>query len=303
MATRKLHSPVWKLAEAQHGVVARRQLLDLGLTTAAIKHRLRRGRLHPIHRGVYAVGRPELTQKARWMAAVLACGSGAALSDESAAGLWGIQEVETRRPIHVTVPSKRRPKRRGIVVHRRALASADLAVRDRIPVMSPVRTLVHLADRLGPRHLEAAINEADKLGLVNPEKLRMALEQLSGESGVPRLRTVLDRHTFVLTDSELERRFLPLVRSAGLPAPLTGQRVTGFKVDFFWPDLGLVVETDGLRYHRTPAQQSRDRLRDQRHTAAGLTPLRFTHWQVARERRYVVATLKAVARRLRSASD
>jgi very-short-patch-repair endonuclease len=79
--------------------------------------------------------------------------------------------------------------------------------------------------------------------------------------------------------------------------------VNGFEVDFYWPDLGLVIETDGLRYHRTPAQQARDRLRDQRHTVAGLTPLRFTHWQVAREASYVVATLKAVAHRLRAARD
>ena len=103
---------------------------------------------------------------------------------------------------------------------------------------------------------------------------------------------MLDRRTFRLTDSELERRFLPLARAAGLPVPLTRQRVNGFEVDFFWPDLGLVVETDGLRYHRTPAQQARDRLRDQAHTAAGLTPLRFTHAQVrfepghVRERRW-----------------
>jgi very-short-patch-repair endonuclease len=77
--------------------------------------------------------------------------------------------------------------------------------------------------------------------------------------------------------------------------------LNGFKVDFYWPDLGLVVETDGLRYHRTPAQQARDRLRDQAHTAAGLTPLRFTHSQVAYERAHVRRTLAAVGARLRRA--
>jgi very-short-patch-repair endonuclease len=111
------------------------------------------------------------------------------------------------------------------------------------------------------------------------------------------LREVLDRRTFTLTDSELERRFLPIARSDGLPPPRTGHYLNGFKVDFFWPELGLVVETDGLRYHRTPAQQSRDRLRDQAHTAAGLTPLRFTHAQVRFEPRHVRATLEAAARR------
>ena len=90
------------------------------------------------------------------------------------------------------------------------------------------------------------------------------------------MRETLDRRTFTSTESELERRFLALIRDAGLPMPETGKYLNGFKVDFFWPQLGLVVETDGLRYHRTPAQQARDRVRDQAHAAAGLTPLRFT---------------------------
>jgi hypothetical protein len=107
---------------------------------------------------------------------------------------------------------------------------------------------VQLAGSLGPRQLETAVNEADKLGLVDSETLRTVLEQLPGEPGVPLLRGMLDRHTFALTDSELERGFLPLARRAGLPVPLTGHRLNGFRVDFFWADLGLVVETDGLTY-------------------------------------------------------
>lgn len=114
------------------------------------------------------------------------------------------------------------------------------------------------------------------------------------------LRAALERRTFVLTDSALERRFVPLAREAGLGRPLTGVRLNGFKVDFYWPDLGLVVETDGLRYHRTPAQQAIDRLRDQAHTAAGLTPLRFTHAQVHHDPGHVRRTLAATAQRLRA---
>lgn len=110
----------------------------------------------------------------------------------------------------------------------------------------------------------------------------------------------MDKATFVLTDSELERYFLPIARRAGLGRPLTQARVNGFDVDFYWPELGLVVETDGLRYHRTPSQQARDRVRDQTHTAAGLVPLRFTHWQVRHERRRVQETLEAVARTARA---
>jgi very-short-patch-repair endonuclease len=113
------------------------------------------------------------------------------------------------------------------------------------------------------------------------------------------LRDVLDRATFALTDSELERWFLAIAHRAGLPKPLTQQRVNGYRVDFFWPDLGLVVETDGLRYHRTATQQQSDRIRDQAHSAAGLTPLRFTHAQVMFEPAEVARVLESVHRRLR----
>lgn len=109
---------------------------------------------------------------------------------------------------------------------------------------------------------------------------------------------MLGEQVFRLTDSELERRFLRLVRRAKLPIPQTGSRLNGFKVDFFWPDLGLVVETDGLRYHRTPAQQARDGERDLAHTAAGLTTLRFTHSHVASDPALVRRTLQRVVRRL-----
>jgi very-short-patch-repair endonuclease len=122
-----------------------------------------------------------------------------------------------------------------------------------------------------------------------------------GEPGVAILRDTLDRRTFRLTDSELERRFLPLARQAGLPSPLTQQWVNGFRVDFYWPKLRLIVETDGLRYHRTPAQQAEDRLRDQVHAANGFTPLRFTRAQVRYEPGHVRETLAAVVERLRAA--
>jgi very-short-patch-repair endonuclease len=151
-----------------------------------------------------------------------------------------------------------------------------------------------------PEQLERAIVEADKRDLIDPESLRSGLAAFAGQPGVRVLRETLDRQTFTITDSELERRFLPLARDAGLPTPLTQQQVNGFRVDFFWPELGLLVETDGLRYHRTPAQQAHDRLRDQTHSAAGLTPLRFTRAQVRYDPDHVRKTLAAVADRLRA---
>ena len=165
--------------------------------------------------------------------------------------------------------------------------------RDNIPVTTPVRTLIDLGTRLRPYALEAAINEADKLDLIDPVALGAALQDRRGQRGVRPLREILERGEFVLTDSELERRFLPIARRAGLGTPLTQEWVNGFRVDFHWPNLGLVVETDGLRYHRTPGEQARDRLRDQAHVAAGMTALRFTHWQVRYDPKQVERTLRA----------
>jgi very-short-patch-repair endonuclease len=200
------------------------------------------------------------------------------------------------------VPAGARRRRPGIVVHRRAaLTTDDLAHHHAIPVTSPICTLIDIAARLDRAQLEAAINEADKRDLTDPEALRAALDDVvTARPGSAALRRTLDVRTFTLTDSELERRFLPLARRAGLPKPETGPRVNGFRVDFHWPALNLVVETDGLRYHRTPAEQTRDRLRDQAHAAAGLTPLRFTHAQIEFEPDHVRATLAAVLARLQA---
>ncbi len=232
------------------------------------------------------------------MAAVLACGDGGVLSHSSAAALWRIG-YERRGEIEVSLPSPSRRCRPGIRIHRRpSLTQRDTTARHGIPVTSPVQTLIDLSLRLDRRGIERAINEADKYDLVHPPQLRHALDERQGEPGVARLRHILDRRTFRLTKEELERRFLPLACRAGLSTPLTGKWVNEFEVDFYWPDLGLVVETDGLRYHRTPAEQARDRLRDQAHTAAGLTQLRFTHEQVRYEPEHVLAVLRATAERI-----
>jgi very-short-patch-repair endonuclease len=297
--SQKLTMAVWRLASAQHGVVALFQLFELGYTMSAIKHRIARGRLHRVRPGVYAVGRPDLTREGEWMAAVLSCGPEAMLSHASAGALWGICR-ERSTGIHVSVPLPRDRRQPGLILHRRStLWRGDRTRHHTIPVTTPGRTIIDLATKLPPRELEAAVNQADKLDLIHPEELRRELEDRAGQHGVRPLRALLDRATFVLTDSELERRFLPIAQRAGLGPPRTQARVNGFKVDFYWPELGLVVETDGLRYHRTAAQQARDRVRDQAHTAAGLAQVRFTHWQVRNDPRHVQRTLEAIARRRR----
>jgi very-short-patch-repair endonuclease len=289
----------WEMVRRQHGVLTRAQLDALGFSRRGIEHRTRTGRLFLVSRGVYAVGRRELTPHGRWMAAVLACGDGAMLSHRSAAELWGIGH-EDERLVDVTVRRDTKIRRKGLKVRcRPSLDARSFVHRHGIPVTNPVQTLIDLATELKPMRLERAVNEADKLDLVDPEALRRALDSHRGEPGVKKLATLLDRHTFRLSDSDLEVLFRPIAMAAGLPIPLTKQWVLGYEVDFHFPDLDLIVETDGLRYHRTPSQQARMARRDQTHVAAGLRVLRFTHWQIAHAPDEVTAVLRQIRPHLR----
>jgi very-short-patch-repair endonuclease len=228
------------------------------------------------------------------MAAVLVCGDGAVLSHRSAAELWGIG-LQERGRIDVTVPRRCTSKRDGLRMRGRpSLPSRSFTRWRGIPVTDPVQTLIDLATELKGRRLERSVNEADVLDLVDPETLRRELDGYVGMPGVKALRTLLDRHTFRLSDSDLEVLFRPLARAAAFPPPMTKHMVLGHEVDFWFPDQGLVVETDGLRYHRTPAQQARAVKRDQTHTAAGLRVLRFTHWQIAHEPNVVTHILRTI---------
>jgi hypothetical protein len=294
----------WAIAKKQHGVITRRQLLALGFSRRSIEHRLSRGRLHSVARGVYVVGWHEMTQTQRWMVAVLACGEGAALSHRSAAALWGIGN-ERPGVVDVSVRRRCRLRRPDLKIRaRRTLALKDIGSRDGIPVTGPVRTLVDLGTELNSLVLERTVNEADKRNLVDPETLRTALDGYAGEPGVRPLRKLLDKRTFRLSDSALEVLFRPIAAAADLPPPLTKQMVNGFEVDFYWPNLDLVVETDGLRYHRTPSAQARDAQRDRAHALAGMTSLRFTHYEVKFEAAQVRAELRRIAAALRErASD
>lgn len=233
------------------------------------------------------------------MAAILACGDGAYLSHRSAGALYGIAE-ERAGVIEVSVRRKAEHLRPGLKVRARpSLPSHDVGTLKGIPVTSPVRTMLDLATIQGPKTLLRSINEADNRDVVDAESLRLALEDRAGEPGVKPLRELLDRDTFVLSDEELERLFLPLAREAGLPLPLTKEMVNGFEVDFYWPELGLVIETDGLRYHRTASAQARDARRDQAHTAAGFARLRFSHHQVKYEPAHVTRILTRTLTHLR----
>ncbi len=177
-------------------------------------------------------------------------------------------------------------------MHRRQ--EIDATERHGIPVTSPTQTVLDLAPRLTEGQLERLINEADKLDLAHPDELRtVAVAERS--RGAKLVRTLLNEATFVLTDSELEQRFARIASDAGLPKPETQVTIEGHRVDFLFRAVGLVVETDGLRYHRTPTQQKKDRVRDQELTVAGMRILRFTHGQIRFERAYVADVLRRLS--------
>jgi very-short-patch-repair endonuclease len=251
-----------------------------------------------VSRGLYAVGWPEMNPLRRRMGAVLVSGETAALSHRSAGAHWEI--AKEGRMIEVTVKRSEGPDRPELRVRRRpTLPSRDLTTHDAIPVTTVDRTLVDLATVLGAHPLERTINDADKLGLLVAGDLAVIAERFRGEPGVRKLRLLLARDAFRLSDSTLEVIFRRFAARAALPTPETKQMINGFEVDFLWSSLGLVVETDGLRYHRTASSQTRDRLRDQAHTAAGMTTLRFTHWQVQHRDEEVIDVLRKTAAHLR----
>lgn len=176
----------------------------------------------------------------------VACGDKAALSHHSAAALWGIG-IERASAIDVSVRRRCELRRPGLRVRGRpTLRAEDVTSHRGLPLTVVTLTLVDLATELGEVSVERAVNEADKLDLIDPETLRLELERYSGMPGAPRLRRLLDKHTFRLSDSDLEIFFRPIARAAGLSQPLSKQIVNGFEVDFFWPELGLVVETEAF---------------------------------------------------------
>lgn len=275
-------------------MITRLQLLALGLTSEAVKARLANGRLHRVWAGVYAVDRAELSREGLFMAAVLACGPAAVLSHMSAAILWGICRVPVRM-IEISVPLERTPRRKGIGVHRRR--AVQTTRHKRIPVTTPTQTLLDIVGSLNAEQYERAVNEAVNRDLVDPEELRTHLDTLGPQPGVARLRALLDRDTYVCTDTELEQRFVPIARRAGLPKPDTQVHLGGGRVDFLFRDLNLVVEANSLRFHRTASQQANDARRTQAHLADGLLPVPFTHWQITYDAKYVETTLRKVSAR------
>jgi very-short-patch-repair endonuclease len=283
------------LARRQHGVVSRRQLRALGLDDNAVSYRVRTGRLHRLHRGVYAVGHTVLGARGRWMAAVLACGPDAALSHASAAALWELRPSEATW-IDVTVPRVGARTRPGVRVHRpRTLGADELTVHHGIPVTTPGRTLLDLAATLSERALERALDMAEVQRLTDYPALDALARAHPGHRGAGKLSAALKRHHAgtTLTKGGLEELFLALCRRHGLPQPRINTWIANLEVDFVFHEARVAVETDSWRHHHTRRAFERDRHRDATLTRAGYRTLRFTHHQIATEPRTVAETLAA----------
>lgn len=272
------------VAAAQCGVVSRAQLEAVGLGRGAIASRVASGRLHRLHRGVYAVGHVALAPHAREVAALLACGPTAVLSHGSAAALWGVAPAGPG-PIEVTAPGRNCRAHAGIRSHRAIpLADEDVRRRRRLPVTAPARTLLDLAGRLDAAALERAFDEALVQRLANRNEIKALLRRSRHRAGVPALRALLDRLDEPrLTRSEAERRLLALVKSAQLPSPRTNVRVGRYEVDALWSGERLVVEVDGYAFHSSRSAFERDRARDAELQARGLRVLRVTWRQLTDE--------------------
>jgi very-short-patch-repair endonuclease len=286
------------LALRQHGVVARRQLLALGLKSNAVDRRLETGRLHRLHAGVYAVGHPILGVNGRWMAAVLACGPGAALGYASGAAFWDLRRGVPNR-IEVIVPTAGGRARAGLRVHRHpGLTSTEVRTERGIPVTTPARTILDYAAIATDRELEYALDQAEIQELTDYPTLDGLARAHPKHRGSARLRRTLTEYEAGTsrTRSDLEKAFLALCLAQGLPRPLVNEPLHGMTVDFVFVDERVAVETDSWRWHRGRAAFERDRARDAVLAAAGWRTLRFTDRQIESAAPSVVRALTAALR-------
>jgi very-short-patch-repair endonuclease len=260
-------------------VVCRAQLCELAITGAAIDAWVRRGRLHVVYRGVYAVGHGVLRTEGRRLAAVLACGTGAVLSHRSAAAHWGLLGTDQSR-VDVTALATRHGVR-GTRLHRtRSLDARDTTTHDAIPITTVARTLLDLAATVRADRLERAFAQALHLRIYDHTSITDVIARSNGHRGKAALAQATAREPKI-TRSDWEVRMLGLVRTAALPEPLVNHALIApdhghCEVDFFWPAHNLVVETDSWHAHGHRAAYEQDRARDAALQAIGLRVLRFT---------------------------
>lgn len=288
---RYLDLAISALAGRQHGVVSYRQLLSLGLTRDGVLTRVRAGRLHRLHRGVYAIMPSHLLRiRGHWKAATLAIGVGAAISHRSAAAHLELLSYSGSR-IDLTVPRKVKP-REGITLHCcRALPEHHRTIKDAIPCTTVARTIADLAAAVPERLVERAIGQAEVLKLFDRRALEEILTIEPGRPGAPVLRALLGARTdpaSQLSRSDLEEALVSICDRAGidrpeLNAPFTLPDGTPIEIDALWRRQRLALEVDSELYHSAWNVQVSDRRRDQQLTLAGMRPVRVTEDDLTRD--------------------
>ena len=292
-----------RLARRQHGVIASRQLQALGFSRGQIVRRVAHAHLHRLHRGVYAVGHTNLSMRGRWMAAVLAAGSDAVLSHRAAAALWDLRPPPSTAPVDVTAPAAGRRQRPGIRLHTTtALPRADRQVLDGIPVTSVARTLLDIAEVLSPPWLRLAVEAAERRDRLDLNEVHALLYRSYGRHGLKPLSAILaevaEREGEApWTQSQKEDHMLALCRKNGVPEPRCNVIVHGFRVDFRWPEHGLVVEVDSWHWHRSHAKFESDRREDATMQLAGEAILRPTQRLLTHNPDKAVAEIMAMLER------
>jgi len=279
----RTHHGLARLAEAQHGVVSRGQLRELGYSGSAIDRAVRSGRFHRIHRGVYAVGHRRLSPHGRCRAALLACGPRALLSHDSSAWLWGL-EATLSAIVEVALRS-RGHRRRGIQIHYLPrLAAEDVATREGLPTTAVPRTLIDRAATISRRSLDRDLDRVARLGLLDVAAIDHLLARAGRHPGCAKLRDAVELHRDpAYTRSWLERRFLDLVRRSGLPMPSANVFVAGFELDMYWERERFAVELDGYEFHSGRRSFERDRRRQEDLKLAGIEMVRITARRVMAE--------------------
>lgn len=288
------------VAARRHGVIDRAGALSLGFTQDDIDYRLASGRLHRLHRGVYAVGRRDVSPTGRRLAAVLACGPGAVLSHLSAAAHLGLRASSAART-DVTVPRRSALKQPGVRLHRSlTLVPADLGDVDEVPCTSVARTLLDIAALLPAQAVERAVEQSVVLRTFDGRVVSEVLRRHRGRPGARRLREASQTAGLgeMVTRSRLEELALEAFRDHDLPAPeVNAWVVLGGRyamVDFLWRPQRVVVETDGFAFHRSRQAFARDRERDRLLELEGWRHLRFTWDDVTASPERVVATVRAL---------
>lgn len=291
-----------ELAAKQHGVVSIRQLLGpLGFSKSAVSRAVAMARLHRIHQGVYAVGHTNLTRQGHCLAAVLAAGPDALLSHRSAGWIWGIWR-SSPAPYEVTTPIPRRRKPPLVVHYARHLRGEDRATCDGIPVTAVPRTLLDLAASVRQWRLDRCLERAEELELFDLVQVESLLGRTVGHPGHGRLRRAIGVYRDPgFTRSGLERRFLDLVREAGLPLPSTGFNVRGYELDVYWPRERFAVELDTYSTHGGHASFESDRLRQEDLMLVGIEMTRVTGHRLEREPRRVIERVARLLRQRRAA--